>query len=352
MEAVITIRQMRQEEAPLIQKIGRRAFHGMEALIVPKPREALVAERDGAAVGAVLYKCFKSGGQKVGYIDYAFIDPEYHGQGVGGVLYKAAVDFLWGRGCDAVTALVKDDNVGSWGLLLKNGFDRVSLPSLVGQFGLGGALAHYFKTPFCCGVGMDYYVALRNGPCPSGKEGCVKQLGAYFLANLLFLLAIASMGGRYLVSTLAAYVLLLAGGVAFAFLGTKFSKRDWVFRHCNGGALVGVFLIPGRSLFPMVGRWYPMQYENTPEFRRDLGLTALTEWLFVLVTTAIAVFSGAASPVVRILGQLGTLFLIFRVITLYPFESYGGLRIYRWNKWVYAAMAACSLAVVIAAFAG
>ena len=91
MEAVITIRQMRQEEAPLIQKIGRRAFHGMEALIVPKPREALVAERDGAAVGAVLYKCFKSGGQKVGYIDYAFIDPEYHGQGVGGVLYAPGV---------------------------------------------------------------------------------------------------------------------------------------------------------------------------------------------------------------------------------------------------------------------
>lgn len=350
MEANITIRQMRAGEEPLIQKMGRRAFVGMEALFVSKPKAALVAEYNGIPVGAVLYKFYQCGGQKVGYIDYAFIDPNYHGQGVGNVLYKAAVDFLWAEGCDAVTALVKDDNVGSWGLLLKNGFTRVSILSLIRQFGLGGFLMQYLMTPFCFGVGMDYYVAVRQGTCLSGKEGGARQLGSYFLVNLLFVFSMVAMGAKHPAGIIGVYAFLLAGGMTFAFLGTKLSRRDWTFRLCNGGALIGVFLLFGGSLFPMVGRWYPIRYEKTAEFRRDMGISALAEWLFVLLATATAVFSGAASTLLRILIQMGTSFLIFRVIPLYPFESYGGLRVFKWSKWVYAAMAACSLAVVITAF--
>lgn len=352
MQTSITVREIRLGEEKAVQMIGQRAFNGMEALLVPKPkpRAALVAERDGVVVGAVLYKFFQAGKHKVGYIDYGFVDPDYHGQGVGNVLYKAAIDFLWSQGCDAVTALVKDDNVGSWSLLMKNGLNRVSLPSLVRQFGLSGALAHYFSNPFCMGVGMDYYVALREGPCPSGKGDSTKQVGAYFLANAIFLVAIGLAGRENLLATAAVYLFLLAGGVIFSYLGTRFSQRDWAFRHCNGGGAIGAFLIISRGLFPMVGRWYPTKYESSPEFRRDMGLSALTEWLFLLFSTALAILFSGQHVAMRILMQLGTSLLIFRMIPVYPFESYGSLRVFKWNKWIYGLMAVCSLVVVILAF--
>ena len=139
MEAV-TVRPMRAEEARDVRKMGRRAFAGLESLWVSKPGQALVAVREDKIVGAVLYKLMNAGGKKIAYVDYAFVDPDYHNQGIGGSLYRAATEFLWALSPDALTAIVKDDNVGSWCLFLKNGFSRVSLPQLAGQFGFWGAI--------------------------------------------------------------------------------------------------------------------------------------------------------------------------------------------------------------------
>lgn len=115
MEAV-TVRPMRAEEARDVRKMGRRAFAGLESLWVSKPGQALVAVREDKIVGAVLYKLMNAGGKKIAYVDYAFVDPDYHNQGIGGSLYRAATEFLWALGPDALTAIVKDDNVGSWSL--------------------------------------------------------------------------------------------------------------------------------------------------------------------------------------------------------------------------------------------
>ncbi len=348
--AQITIRPMEKEEAQKVQKIGRRAFNGMESLMVTKPKEALVAVQDGKITGAVMYKFMKNGSRKIGYVEYAFIDRDYHSQGIGGILYRAAVDLLWEKGCDAVTALVKDDNVGSWSLFLKNGFTRVSLPELVRQFGLSGALKQYFITPFCVGVGMEYYVALREKPCPSGKGGSGKQLLSFFLANFFLLLILLSSRIQYMATLSAAFFALLAGVVVAGYIGTRFSGRNWKFRHNNGGALICA-LICLVGVFPMVGNWYPERYEKTKEFRRDMGITALAEWLFLLGITAFAVFSGSSSQtILTIMGQFGTFFLIYRMIPFYPFESFGGGRVLSWNKWLYGVMTVCSLALVIASF--
>lgn len=91
----IIVRDMEVNEAAEVYKIGKRAFTGLESLFVGKPKLALVAVKDEKIVGAILYKFFQCDGKKIGYVDYAFIDPDYHNQGVGGILYKAATDFLW-----------------------------------------------------------------------------------------------------------------------------------------------------------------------------------------------------------------------------------------------------------------
>lgn len=344
------VRQMEACEAAEVYKIGKRAFTGLEGIFLGRPRQALVAILEGRIVGAILYKFFYTGTKKIGYIDYAFVDPAYHNQGIGGVLYQTTADFLWEQGCDALTAVVKDDNVGSWGLFLKNGFSRVSLSDMVGQFGFAGMLRQYFGTPLCVGIGMEYYVALRGQKCPSGKGGSTKQIAAYFLANLFFFLLMLLRAPKSTGAFFAAYLILLAGGMAVGYIGTLFSKRKWNYRLNNGGGLVCILANCFGSVFPMIGNWYPERYENTDGFRRDMGINGLMGWIFVLALSLFSVLEVSQTILSQYIGQIGALFLMYRVLAVYPFESFGGRRVYCWKRWLYVVMTVLSLAVFAAVF--
>lgn len=343
--ADILIRSMEAEEAKEVRALGSRSFSGLESLWISKPKDALVATLDGKIVGATLYKLMMVGDQKIGYVDYAFIDPVHQGKGVGSMLYKATTEHLWALGCDAQTAIVKDDNVGSWRLFQHNGFVRMSLPEMVRQFGVMGTCKQYFVTPLCFGVGMEYYAALRQGNRPSGKEGSFKQMMASLLANSLLFWAVISWRVDHVLTTFCAWIFLLLGVMAIEAVGTRCNKRKWQYRHTNGGALVCILVSLG-SIFPMIGNWYPTQYENTREFRRDMGFTALVGWLFLLAVAVCTLIVNTQGIFIQALGQLATFLLIYRMLPFYPFESFGGKRVFNWNKWIYYMMSICTLAIL------
>lgn len=346
----IIVRHMKDSEAAEVYKIGKRAFTGLESLFFGKPKLALVAVKDEKIVGAILYKFFQSGGKKIGYVDYAFIAPDFHNQGVGGILYKAATECLWEQGCDMLTALVKDDNVGSWWLFLKNGFSRVSLPDMVRQFGFTGMLKHYFGTPFGFGIGMEYYVALQTQACPSDKGGSTKQVASYLLANLFLFFFILLHNHESIGAVFTAYIILLAGGIMAGYAGTLFTKRKWCYRLTNGGLLTCILANFFGGVYPLIGNWYPEHYENTDGFRRDMGINALAGWIFVLALSALSVLGICQTVFSQYVGQIGSLFLLYRVMAFYPFESFGGRRVYCWKRRLHVLMAALSLAVVVAVY--
>lgn len=342
----ITTRLIKPSEAQTVKSISRRAFRGLEGVGIPKAKQAVVAVKDGKIAGAIQYKFYRAGGKKIGYFDYAFVDPDCHGQGIGSILYKATADFLWEQGCDALAALVKDDNVGSWGLFLKNGFVRISIPELVRQFGLFGMLRLYLGTVYSIAIGMDCYVAVRGQQIPSGKGGSVRQTGAYLLANallpLLFLINAKGNAGAFL----AAYGIYLAGGILAGYAGTLFSKRTWHFRLNNGGWLVCAFVNLISGVYPMTGNWYPDRYENSDGFRREMGLQALCGWAFTLALTLIPALAGGQHILLRYLGQIGSALLLYRMLPFYPFEAFGGGRIFRWSKAAFFSTAAVSLGAI------
>lgn len=348
----IYVREMRTNESSDVLKIGKCAFTGVESLWIGKPKQALVAVKNDTIVGAILYKFIMSGGKKVGYVDYAFIDPHYHNQGIGGILYKATVEYLWEQGCEALTAVVKDDNVGSWRLFLNNGFSGVSLPQLAQQFGFMGVLKQYFGTPFCFGIGMEYYVATKEKVTSTRKDGTAKQILSFVLANFLMILPALFTGrfGENAFWICLAFLMVLLLGVTFDYIGTKFSTHhNWKFRFNNGGGLVCA-LVNFASTLPMIGNWYPKEYEKSKKFHRDMGVTALTGWISLLALVCILAFSGTTHPLARSVWQIGVVLLIYRMIPFYPFESFGGRRVYEWGKWIYTIMAFVTLAVIICTY--
>ena len=343
----LIIREILPNEIKAVHSLGVHAFKGFESLFVSKAKHAFVAVLDEQIVGAILYKFINVNHKKIGYIDYAYTSANHHGLGIGNALYKTTTDNLFEMGCDALTAVVKDDNVASWSLFMKNKFSRVSLIDIVQHFGVIGALKNYFLTPLCYGVGMEYYIASKEAIVSHSKNNSTRQLIAYFLVNFFVILIPLFLNPKDALSLGSAYLLLLLMNVIFEFIGSRFSlNRNWKFRLNNGGILVSLF-INLFSIFPMIGNWYPSKYEKNKDFQKDMGITALTGWIALLFITVIAAFSGIDSTFIRILGQISVYFLIYKCIPFYPFESMGGRRVYNWNKVVYFIMFALSILIII-----
>lgn len=166
----LIIRPMKDGEQKEIVKVGKRAFKLMEALFVGTPKQAMVADYNGKIAGSIMYKYFNTKTKKIAYIDEAFVDPEFSGMGIGKMLYSQTFDFLWKQGCDNMTALVKDDNVGSWKLFEDNHFKRVSCYEIIKELGIIGFIKHYIKTPFLFAVGMDFYMANKTNTVKEKKK--------------------------------------------------------------------------------------------------------------------------------------------------------------------------------------
>ncbi len=346
MEA-ITIREMLSEEKDQVLAMGRRAFHGYERLWVSKPKLALVAEREGKLAGAVLYKMMRAGDKSIGYVDYAFVDPVQENKGIGSVLYREAIAHLWELGCDVQAALVKDDNVGSWHLFEKNGYQRFSLPALVRLLGIGGALKLYLFTPYCVAIGMGCYVAEKTQEKVKRPYGSGIQLATFLLVNAFLMLLGKFMGGSGVFHAMGALLCMLLVGVVGEYIGTLFSRgRKWTFRFFNGGLLVSTAIMIV-SVLPMIGRFYPDKYEKTRRFLRDMGVSSMMGWMALLVVTVVCVFLLEGNLFVRNMGMIGIYLLLYRCIPIYPFESFGGRRLLNWSQPVFWVMMTVSLVTVI-----
>ena len=357
----IIIREMRQDEASDIKKLCRKAFNFLEVLALTKPKTAFVATIDDEIVGAVVYKLYQGRDKKIGYIDYVFVDPKCAGQGIGALLLEEAFQFLWESGCYTITALIKDDNVSSWKLFEKHGFVNTGIPKLIKELGIAKALKLYFISPYCVGIGMEYYVASREQSHQSGKTVTAKQILTYLLVNLIIFGVLSSWRFADVKTAIIAFAIILCGGILFEYVGTLFSKQKWLFRFTNGGALLSV-LITFFSIFPMIGNWYPTNYENTPKFKRDIGVGALLSWIFLLMILLLSyiflhyIYSHDPShpeylmTILIIMNKMSVMsatLLIYRCLPFYPFESYGGRRVYNWSKTIFIIMVLITLTAII-----
>lgn len=344
---MLIIRKMKAEEAEEVKKIGQKSFVGMEKLFVGKPKDAIVAIVDDKIVGGMVIKYTVTNDKKLAYIDFAYIDPEYHNQGIGGKLYKETFEYLWNEGCTAISATVKDDNVASWKSLLNNGFSQTNMLEATKELGICLMLKQYFTNLTFIANGMEFYLKVKDRSVKSKKGETKTQIGIYLLANLLLMgLGILINNRSNLGMYIASYIGLLAGGVVFSYLGSLLSKRNWKYRLNSCGAAI-VALVNIGGVYPLIGNWYPEKYEDTKEFKRDMGIIALFEWIFLLIVTIVSMIMMPQHIVFKYLSQIGSILLIYRILAFYPFESYGGGRVYKWNKALYLIMSIISIILII-----
>jgi len=339
---------MEPEEAGKVKKLGIKSFRGLESLFVPKPKEAIVAVNNSEIVAAVIVKFMTDkNNQKVGYVDFAFVDRAYHNQGIGGQIYKEAIAYLWEQGCSFVTTLVKDDNAGSWSLFLKNGFARVGLYHVLTHLGLKGFLNQLIHTALGWAHGMDFYMAEQRQTAGQRDKSTLSHIMEYLLVNLLLSLLMALYMEITDTAVFAgAFLTVLAVSVFAGYIGTLFNRRKWKFRFIKSGFFTSVVILLIGGVFPMIGSWYPEEYEKTEEFKKDLGVSAWAAWLGVILSAAVSFAPGLDYPFFRYLYTISSVLLFYRILAVYPFSGFGGSRVFNWNKIIYGFTAAVSAVII------
>jgi len=334
---MVEIRVMKPEEAQAVRKLGRKTFEWFEALWVPKPKKCFVAVEGDDILGAVIYKYFKTVNKTIGYVDYIFVDKKGYGKGIGiGTrLVDACFKAMDQDGCDGYSAIVRDDNVGSWKMFINKGLSRYGIDDLFRRFGLKDTVRLSFQSPLFVATGMEFYLAMKSEKPEVNKDSTRRQLINLFLYTIIFLLPILIRGLEYAFYVIGAILVILSIRVVFGYIGTRLSNEKWSFRVNDGGFFIPTMASIFGGAYYISGNWYPSEYRRDQEFRSALGKTALLQWISVFLLVLIGRTSLANIEFVDAVVTLGRILLAISVIPFYPMASFGGERIFNWNKWVY-----------------
>lgn len=343
------IRPMHPGEEQEIQTLGKACFQMIEKLFVGKPKHAMVAEYDGKIVGAIII-AYMNPERSVAYMDEGFVDPQYQGLGIGKKMYRYTFDYLRDNGCRYLTAMIKDDNVGSWKNAMAGGFHRVTLWEAVKHLGFSTFLRQYFCSPMLISLGMDFYLLSNDKPLREKRETPFQWL-SFLLCNLLLAfpvwLILFLTERETCLPGIAAYATILGIFVVTRCLGALCSGTKFRFRMNNCGGLLTFGLGILNNLFPMNANWYPTEYENSDRFRRKLALPELVKWALFLPLPLLDLLP---SPYCKMLAEMSIIFLLFSLLPFYPFDALGAGRIFRYKKWLWIVTSALSALVLTVSY--
>lgn len=341
----IEIREMRQGEEYLAWKTGRACFSPVERCVFKKPKHAFLAISDGQIVGMASYQILSAKkNQMIGYVETGYVKTGCEGRGIGGALYRRVTDYLKERGCDTVTATVKDDNVASWKLFENNGFHIVGFIQIFQHYGLIGSLRLWFMSTLAVATGFHLW-----STAPFRSSSSIRQFGIFAFLNHLILIPFLAFGGNAagFGPSVAATALLFMGSVLGGLIATLFSKEKWSFRAARGGVLISVVVTLAGGIWPIAGRFYPIEYKRTASFRRSMGLEGLFEWAAILLLIGAAVAHKDQSAIWANMISPGLNLLFFHSLPFYPFECFGGGRIWDYHAGVSAVTMIVSAALLL-----
>lgn len=340
------IRAMKKSEAKEVKKLGKKTFEWFEGLFIPDPKDCFVAVEENKVIGAVLYKYFNVADKKIGYVDFIFVDKTAHGKGIGSKLVDRCLKAMEKEDCDGYSALVRDDNVGSWKMFVNNGLKRVGLDDLVRKFGVPGMLNLTFKIPFNFATGMDFYLKMEADELSRRKRNSFFQAFKYLILTALLLSPRFIHGIENALDIIAPITAIILIRIAFGYLGTLFSNENWHFRVCDGGYIIPFIASFFNGIFLISGNWYPEIYRKEPDFNRSLGLTAFAQWFSLITIILIIKTQFDQTQFLGTMAEMSAFIMMISIVPFYPLASFGGKRIFEWNKWIYIIVVLISFIII------
>jgi ribosomal protein S18 acetylase RimI-like enzyme len=364
---VISIRRMGANEVGAVKALAGRAFSPLASVSFPRSPDALIAERGGKLLGAVVLRTFRLPGngrdeeRRGGVMLWLMVEPGARRLGAGGRLVEAALRSFEERGCREVFACVEGYNSSSANLFAARGFTILSFGEQLRRYGFLGTLALWLRTSRL-GGDVGNFLWARPGQLESDSPALQWCVGA--LANALVLLLVGWRGhwlSGFDPATLLGVVLIVVvllglreGAMRLVtwLHGLPVHHRAWesAFPLSLGIALLlGVFLpVPG-AVYPRQRAW------SHRDLISKLGPVAFAGALAVLVFAwaawVLARFAGPSPEVTQWFDSargVGLMLAAFEVLLPFsPFVSFDGRRVWDWNRAVWGVLAAAVLGLLL-----
>ena len=363
---VISIRRMGADDEEAVKALAGRAFSPLESLSFPRSPDALIAERGGELLGAVVLKTFGLPGsgrdedRRGGVMLWLMTDPGARGLGVGGRLVEAALRSFEERGCQEVFACVEGYNSSSANLFAARGFTILSLGEQLRRYGLLGTLLLWLRTSRL-GGDVGHFLWARPGqlkpPVPA-----LQWWTSVFVSALV--LSLAGWRGGWLggfgpTTILGAVVIVVAlyglreGAMRLAarLQGLQVRHRAWESAFLLSIAIalaLGVFFpVPG-SIYPRQGTW---RYRGLlPKLGPAAFAGASAVLIFAWAAWALAQFGGPLSEAavwLRAAHTSGLMLAAFDILLPFSlFSSFDGRRVWDWNRPAWGVLAVTVLGLV------
>jgi ribosomal protein S18 acetylase RimI-like enzyme/cation transporter-like permease len=349
----ISVRRMRDGEEHALKTLAGHASPLLGRIFFPTSPSALVAERDGKLVGAVVLRTFwLPGGRKGGVMFWLMSDPEARGLGVGGRLVGDALRYFEGQDCGEVFAGVEGYNTSSANIFAARGFTILSFGEQLRRYGLLGTFLLCLKTSHLGDVG--HFLWARPGAVRPDNPVLQWWVGT-LMSILVFLLAgwrgewlrgdgLATILGAALIVVALFGVREMAMRLAARPMGLRVRHRAWesAFPLGLGVALAfGIFLPAPGSLYPRQGMW---RYRNLLSKLGPIAFAgALVVLVFACAAWVLARFGGLSPEVMQWLSIAHRAGLMLAVVDVllpfFPFASFDGRRIWDWNRAVWGVLA-------------
>src|SRR3712207_663998 len=363
----ISVRRMGADDEEVVKALAGRAFSPLESLSFPRSPDALIAERGGELLGAVVLRTFGLPGnsrdenRRGGVMLWLMVEPRARRLGVGGRLVEAALRSFEERGCQEVFACVEGYNSSSANLFAARGFTILTLGEQLRRYGLLSTLLLLLRTSRF-GGDVGHFVWARPGQAKPDNPALQWWVGV--LANALVLL-LAGWRGNWLGGfdpvTLVGVVLLVVTLLGLrevamrlvAWLrGLPVRHRAWesAFPLSLGIALLlGVYLPTPGSVYPRQGTWH--YRDLLPKLGPIAFAGASAILLFAWGAWALA-WSGGLSPELThwldAAHRVSLMLATFDVLVPFClFVSFDGRRVWDWNRAAWGVLAVAVLGLLL-----
>jgi ribosomal protein S18 acetylase RimI-like enzyme len=363
----ISVRCMGADDEEAVKALAGRAFSPLASVSFPRSPDALIAERGGKLLGAVVLRTFRLPGngrdeeRRGGVMLWLMVEPGARRHGVGGRLVEAALRSFEERGCREVFACAEGYNSSSANLFAARDFTILSFGEQFRRYGFLGTFWLWLRTSRL-GGDVGNFLWARPGQLESDSPALQWWVGA--LANALVLLLAGWRGnwlGEFEPATLLGVVLIvvtllgLREGAMWlmAWLrGVPVRHRTWesAFPLSLGIALLlGVFLPAPGSVYPRHRAW---SYRDLlPKLGPIAFAGASVVLLFAWAAWALARFGGLSPEVTHWLNtahRAGLMLAAFDVLLPFStFVSFDGRRVWDWNQAAWGVLAVAVLGLLL-----
>jgi GNAT superfamily N-acetyltransferase len=371
----VTIRELSPEELGNVRDLGKRAFSlpmGLSMAATMSPQGLVAEDATGAIIGALTLRTESVGGRKLGIPDWAVVDPQHQGKGIGKALGDQALVWFRQQGCDkVVTTGVDGYNSASWNMAHSRGLRYWPVSQQIREFGWRWPKL-LFVIPHTIGVSTFILQLPLNeqeqlDTPTTGGVGALIGVTLFLGFFLLLLSRVRAVLWRStavpdLLAPLNPTAVFVGVGIVATYMSIR-AVSHWlaaralrlplIFRLWDSGLITATLLAAGLGLFiPGLGGSY---YVRQTRFNYSRAHPAMGKTMLAGVAASLALLTvftlwtglGATPGVITTLGcYVGVSFGLTDTLFFFsPFQALPAGHLWRWRRAVWLAVFVCFLGI-------